>query len=136
MPQPLPSEWIAQALVHPFSEPQQSTTQEELDTPFFQLGIAMLSYSSILNALWIFVRGCSNGGNWCYLIYENGTTYVSRDCQRYKPVDMGWSFPTRQWLHDLDTNITAEYVGNKIIFTKRYHQNFLTKWTTNCYKLI
>ena len=103
-PLPLPEEWFATAVLHPFSPPQSSTTKEDLDTPFFQLSLARVAYSKVKGLFAVKVNGCDDGQEWWYLMRGNAT-YKSKDGKSWKPANMGWSFPTRTW------NQGATYVG-------------------------
>jgi len=95
-PQPLPEEWFATAVLQPFSPPQGTTTKEEMDTPFFQLSLARVAYSSVKNLFVVKVTGCDDGRRWWYKMRGN-ETYKSKDGESWKPVNTGWSFPSRTW---------------------------------------
>ena len=98
----LPEEWSATVLLHPFS-PRQSQYIEK-DMMFTQLVIATLTYSSKQNLFYVNVQGCSEG-TWHYKM-DHKHTYI-KDGENWLKVDMGWDFPSRDWLGQNST-----YVGN------------------------
>ena len=108
----LPERWSATILVHPFSEPQE--VGPESDYPFFQLSYGRISYDSVLGEMLVYVTGCTEGGEWWFKITrENSKNYISRNASvasedvKWREVDLGWSFPSRNWTEPGD-----KYVGH------------------------
>ena len=101
----LPEEWSATVLLHPFSPRQSQYTAK--DMLFTQLAIAMLAYSSKRKLFYINVQGCSEG-TWHYKMDGKNTYIWNRD--NWLEVDMGWDFPSRDWLDESST-----YVGNSAL---------------------
>jgi len=117
----LPKIWTASAIAHPFS-PRQSG--DSSNNPFAQISKVKLSYNFKKKLFYILVKGCRYG-TWLYKMEKNKTFVKSGG--RWVRVNMGWTFPSRDWL------------GNKATFFGRSELNWMNKdkemdWWAKPYK--